>query len=654
MKKVLCGVLGVVALLGGISAPAGAAEDRFQAGREAARAGDLVRLNRLIQEAGDSPLDGYLSYWALSIRLARHENVDADYASFLAREDGSLLAERARADWIRASARSGRWDIVRSQAPLLRQPEQEMNCWLWQAKIAAGSPSIASDADSLWNSTNEPGEACAPVIAALSVLKTADAHWQRARRLLEVQHFAAARATLARLPAGEAPQAQQIAEALENPLLFLSRNHPPVDRPSRETLVLALSRLAQIDYRGAAARLEVLGPVMPAPDRGYLAGVIGWQSARANQPDALTWYHDAGKAEQSAESRTWHVRSALRAQAWGDVRQAIDMMSPDQRALPEWTYWHGRAQKELGRTREAQDDFTRIAGQPSFYGMLAGEELGHPFTAPRAAAPASREELARVENDRSIRRSLTLLRIGSRVDGVREWNWAVRDVNDRFLLAAAEIARREQLYDRAIYSAEKTRTEHDFGLRYLLPYYDTVEPASRRWGLDVYWVYGLMRQESRFISVARSSVGAQGLMQVMPATAKFVAEKIGMPFSADQVKETGTNVTLGTAYLRMMMDRLDNQMALASAAYNAGPGRILRWRTDQPVEGAVFAETIPIAETRDYVKKVLANTVAYAALLTGKPQSLKSRLGVVQSALSPNAPADLTRLPAADGAGLAQ
>lgn len=650
MKKVLCGVLGTLALLWGASAQAGAAEDRFQAGREAARAGDLGRLNRLIQEGGDSPLDGYLSYWALSIRLARRENVDADYTAFLAREDGSLLAERARGDWIRASARAGRWDVVRAQVPLLRQSEQEMSCWLWQAKIAAGSTSIANDADSLWNGTADPGEACAPVITALSVLKSADAHWLRARRLLDARRFAAVRTTLALLPAGQTPPAAQIAEAIENPLRFLAHNYPPIDRTSRETLVLALSRLAQIDWRGAASRVEVLGPVMPAADRAYLAGVLGWQAARANQPDALTWFHAAGNAEQSEESRSWHVRAALRAQAWGDVRLAIDLMPAAQKALPEWVYWHGRAQKELGRAREAQDDFARIAGQPSFYGMLAGDELGRPFTAPRSAAPASREELARVENDRSIRRALALLRLGNRIDGTREWNWAARDASDRFLLASAEIARREQLYDRAIYSAERTRNEHDFGLRYLLPYFDTVEPASRRWGLDVYWVYGLMRQESRFVTGARSSVGAQGLMQVMPATAKFVAQKIGLPYSSESNGDMGTNVMLGTAYLRMMMDRLDNQMALASAAYNAGPGRIQRWRSDQPIEGALFAETIPIAETRDYVKKVLSNTVAYAALLTGQPQSLKSRLGIVQAAINPALEALPANLPSADGA----
>jgi len=161
-------------------------------------------------------------------------------------------------------------------------------------------------------------------------------------------------------------------------------------------------------------------------------------------------------------------------------------------------------------------------------------------------------------------------------------------------------------------------------------------------------VYGLMRQESRFVVVARSSAGAQGLMQVMPGTAKYISKRMNLPYSPNRLAEMDTNVLLGTAYLRMMLDRLDNQQALAAAAYNAGPARIPRWKSDTPMEGAIFAETIPLSETRDYVKKVLANSVAYAALLTGKPQSLKARLGTVLPDGTTNE-TELATMPSGDG-----
>jgi soluble lytic murein transglycosylase len=139
-----------------------------------------------------------------------------------------------------------------------------------------------------------------------------------------------------------------------------------------------------------------------------------------------------------------------------------------------------------------------------------------------------------------------------------------------------------------------------------------------------------MRQESRFVMGAKSSVGAKGLMQLMPATAKWVAKKINLRnFQPARVTEMDTNVTLGTHYMKMVLKSLDNHPVLASAAYNAGPGRARRWRADQPLEGAIYAETIPFPETRDYVKKVMSNAVYYNTLFEGKPQSLKNSLGIV-------------------------
>jgi soluble lytic murein transglycosylase len=149
-----------------------------------------------------------------------------------------------------------------------------------------------------------------------------------------------------------------------------------------------------------------------------------------------------------------------------------------------------------------------------------------------------------------------------------------------------------------------------------------------------------MRQESRFITSAKSNVGASGLMQLMPATAKWVARKIGLrDFSQGRVNDTETNVLLGTSYMRLVMENLDNHPVLASAAYNAGPGRAKKWRADRPLEGAIYAETIPFSETRDYVKKVMSNAVYYSALFNGKPDSLKARLGTI-GARTADAPKD--------------
>ncbi len=163
-----------------------------------------------------------------------------------------------------------------------------------------------------------------------------------------------------------------------------------------------------------------------------------------------------------------------------------------------------------------------------------------------------------------------------------------------------------------------------------MPFRDSVVRRSREIGLDPAYVYGLIRQESRFIMDARSHVGASGLMQVMPATARWTARKIGLAgFTPDQLSDRDTNIAIGTGYLKLVLDDFDGSMPLAAAAYNAGPGRPRTWRNGRPIEAAAWAENVPFGETRDYVKKVLANTTIYAAILSGQPQSLKERLGMV-------------------------
>jgi soluble lytic murein transglycosylase len=200
-------------------------------------------------------------------------------------------------------------------------------------------------------------------------------------------------------------------------------------------------------------------------------------------------------------------------------------------------------------------------------------------------------------------------------------------------LAAADLACQQQVWDRCINTSDRTLHEVDASQRYPTPFREAVLARTRTIGLDAAYVYGLIRQESRFILNARSHVGASGLMQLMPATARWTAKKIGIEgFQASQVQDLETNIALGTGYLKLVLDEFEGSLPMAAAAYNAGPGRPRQWRntsTGTAIDAAIWVESIPFNETRDYVKKVLANTVQYAALLTGQPQSLKARLGQV-------------------------
>jgi soluble lytic murein transglycosylase len=232
---------------------------------------------------------------------------------------------------------------------------------------------------------------------------------------------------------------------------------------------------------------------------------------------------------------------------------------------------------------------------------------------------------------------------------VREWNYTTNlhqsgGMGDRELLAAADFACQREVWDRCINTSERTKSVVDVAQRFPTPFRNTVLERANGIGLDPAYVYGLIRQESRFIMDARSHVGASGLMQVMPATARWTAKKIGLSnFTPDQLNDRDTNITIGTAYLKLALDDFAGSMPMAAAAYNAGPGRPRSWRNGPVLDAAIWAESVPFAETRDYVKKVLANTTNYAAMLTGLPQSLKSRLGTIgpRDAAAPEVNKDL-------------
>jgi soluble lytic murein transglycosylase len=216
-----------------------------------------------------------------------------------------------------------------------------------------------------------------------------------------------------------------------------------------------------------------------------------------------------------------------------------------------------------------------------------------------------------------------------RTEATREWMFAVRRLDDQQLLASAELARREGFYDRAIGTAGRTELLHDYRLRYLAPFREVFREHADAHGMEEAWILGTVRQESRFIVDARSAAGAAGLMQLLPQTARWMARRSGYPrYSAARVTEVGTNVALGSRYLRHMLERLGHPV-LASTAYNAGPTRARRWQPARSLEGAIFVESIPLDETREYVKRVMANTVHYALLLEGRSTSLTERLGVI-------------------------
>ena len=614
------------------TAGAASADDRFLAARDAARVGDRAKFERMASELKGHDLESYVEYWRIFQDLETSD--PTTIRSFLLRHETSYIAEKLRSDWLKVLGKKQEWAEFDVEYPRLVQPSQELACYALQSRRVRGDAGMLDDAMPLWLSLIEPPEACYPVLEALILEKRvlADAVWVRVRRQFEANRTVAARYSMNYLPAAQTPDPRIAAAVIDAPLPWLIKlpASRAGSRMNRELAALAISRIARNDPRMAAEQLSRIEGQLQSAEKGWAWTQVGWQAAFRHMPEALAWYRKAGDAMMSDEVAQWKVRAALRDQDWGEVRATIEKMPPALAAQPAWVYWLGRAYQAGGLIEEANVRYEKLAGQPNFYGNLADEELGRKILTPPRAVPPTPDEVVRMEARSGVQRSLALFRVNMRSEGVREWNWMLRGMSDRDLLTVSDIAHRAGVYDRAIAAADRTKTEHDYSLRYLTPYSEQVRPAAQRQSLDDAWVYGLMRQESRFVTNARSTVGASGLMQLMPATAKWVARKIGLnDFHQGQVNDTEVNVLLGTSYMRLVLESLDNHPVLASAAYNAGPGRARRWRAARPLEGAIYAETIPFSETRDYVKKVMSNSVYYSAQFDGQPQTIKNRLGVI-------------------------
>jgi soluble lytic murein transglycosylase len=598
---------------------------------DAFRAGDALKLAKSSASLGGHVLAPYLEYWRLKLRL--EESADAEVRAFLQREAGSYVAELLRAGWLKELGKRGEWQSFEQELPLLAQDDLELRCYGWLSRLARSDEGAYEEAKAIWLEPRELSNGCNALVGSMLGAQriSVDDLWRRVRVLFENGQLGAARRTLAFLPAGEKHDERQLNQAATAPKNFLASPPRSLEhRAAREMAVFAVLRLGRSDPEAAVDVLRgKFGERLPAQDTTYLWGRLAYEGARRLLPEAHQWYRLADDAALNDEQLAWKARAALRAADWQAVRDAVDRMSVRARQDPAWTYWYGRALGSQGREDGARAYFLRISGQPNFYGLLAAEELGAMAGIPEPFHVASEAEVGAAAVNPGLVRALELYRLDLRAEATREWVFSIRGMADAQLLAAAELARRAGIFDRAINTAERTVSAHNYKVRFLTPFKEVFDEHARIFGLEEAWVLGLVRQESRFIVNAKSSVGAKGLMQLMPATARWVAKRNGLKnFSPARVAEVPINVALGTGYLKLVLDDLGHAV-LASAAYNAGPGRARRWRDARPLEGAIYAETIPFNETRDYVKKVMANTMYYAQLIGGKLVPLKDRLGQI-------------------------
>jgi len=602
------------------------------AAREAMNRKQWSVLGALVPQAKSDPLGMYPEYWLLRYQLwspPTGGRPTADLQKFINGNPDAYLADRLRADWLLAAARSGDFETVRKLAPV-KNTNAQVECAILDAKHMTGQRATAAQAIAAF----APGGSCWALYDQLVADRILgwDELEPQLRDAIEANKTTDARKFVQYM---FEPRDQKTYDVLiKDPMRWLTRqDRLPVGRNEKELVTIALARLARSDINVADSYLRrEWAKSMAKSNLAWIRGQYALVAALNLDSRADDWYHEAGHIRMTDYNAGWKVRAALRQPKidWKWVIESIDQMPAAQQADPSWVYWKARGMAATGRRDQANAAYASIADRFDFYGQLSAEELGRRITVPPRATPVSDREIAEARANPGLRRAVQLFRLGWRQEAVPEWNFALRGMSDRQLIAAAELARAENIYDRVVNTSDRTEKEFDFSQRFIAPFEGRVTAKANAIALDPAWVYGLIRQESRFIMDARSHVGASGLMQLMPATAKWVAGKIGMSnFTPDSVNDFDTNTELGTNYLNMVLRDLNGSQMLASAGYNAGPRRPHNWRSTftHPVEGAIFAETIPFNETRTYVKNVMSNAVYYAAMFSGQSQSLKERLG---------------------------
>ncbi|WP_295392144.1 transglycosylase SLT domain-containing protein [uncultured Thiodictyon sp.] len=604
----------------------------------ALKAGDRAAFTALLEGLRVDPLYPYLRFADLDLKSAP----DATLAGFLAEFPDTPQAERVRAAAVQRLAAAGRWaDLAR----LYREDDDsiERRCLYLRALIETGRAERALTPvrlEPLWLVGHPQPAACDPVFAAWRAQGGLDSVllWQRIRLALAAGETGLARRLGTDLPAAERPRLDRWLAVRARPALVLEPDPTPAADPLAAAILAdGIARLARTNPQGAASALRT-GRALLATDPAaadLALAAVGRALTAAGDPTGLAIWDGMSAGADNLAAQERRLRAAIAQEDWSWVAAWVGRMPDSAEKRDRWLYWLGRAQSALGDEAAARVTLTQAAAERSLWGLLAADRLGLPYALEQQPVPAEPERIRRLAAAPALLRIRLLRLLGREADMRREWRTLTRSLERPDLLAAAYVADALRWHDQAIYTLVRTGYWDDLELRFPLAYRDQVQAQAAASGLPPDWVYGVIRQESVFNPTVASPVGALGLMQLMPATARQVAADLGLPPpTRAAILDPALNVQLGSHYLAQLRDRLGHA-ALATAAYNAGPQRVARWLPAQCMAADRWIAAIPFDETRGYVERVLAYRIIYGARLGLPPQRLSDLLPPVCAKAAP-------------------
>lgn len=590
----------------------------------------------------DYPLYPYLAYKELKTNLqsAKPQQI----SDFLESYPNSPLTERLRGEWLSRLAKRGAWrnylkfDVASSSS--------KRRCNTGLALYHTGNKEAAfKAAQNLWLVAKSQVKTCDPLFKVWENAGgiTNELVWQRIRLAIEKKQADLAAFLVKRLPKHQRALGLAWVAVHKNPSKVTQLKVLRKDSaPSRDILTHGLIRYS---YRDLDKMIKAWTGLTKThrfnqDQRARVESTIALRLMRKNREGAAQRLKKVPLAKGGDEAFENVFRVSLRYQDWPMILTWIAALPERERGSDRWRYWRARGMENTGKVHEARKFYAGLSLTRGYYSFHAADRIGVSYTlddAPVLVSPAVADSLERSDN---VRSALELMAINRKTDARREWRSLVKRLDRVQLKAAAKFAQHQKWHNLAIMTVAKSGHYDDLELRFPLAYRSLVSRHSGSSDLDMAWVYALMRQESAFRPEARSSVGARGLMQLMPATAKYVARKTRTRYrKVAQLYDPGLNIRLGTSYLRIVLDDLNNNPVLATAAYNAGPHRVKKWLPpDQTMPADAWVELIPFDETRKYVKRIMEYTVVYEQRIGLTPTRLAERMPEIGTPVPINAP----------------
>jgi len=618
----------------GLAVPTGAGEldderGRFLAARKALNEGKTAQFEKLADGLRDYPLYPYLRYAWLSKRLSLKR--EPEIREFLDAWEDVPVSTLLRNAWLRRLVRAGRWQ---SFLEYYRDTDSvKLQCQALHARIRTKrTEGIIDDTRRLWLVGKSQPSECDPAFEHLYANGGVDDDlvWQRIRLAMAKGQTSLAVFLSRRLDAEDQQWVVKWQKAHLNPVWHLRHTRWQDQPVVREIYLHAVKRAV----RSNPARADELWQELKkrhdfSPQQASDAErAIALRAAYTGHPDAWQWIGRYREAKDDDIIREWRIRTALAAEDWQAVRTSIEQLPYEERMSTRWRYWRANALLNTGDTQRANLLFRRIAKSRDYYGFLAADRLGLDYTLDDQPIHWTQPEIDALLDIPGILRARELFLAGQLTDARREWREVIRQLDTRQLQLASVLASQIGWHDRAILTVAQSDHFDDLKLRFPIRFSEHIEKSASSNRLDPAWVYGVIRQESVFMHDARSSAGARGLMQIMPSTGRAIARKLGIKrFSIANLYEPARNIHFGTSYLRQMLDRFDDNMVLATAAYNAGPLRVDKWLPKAGCQRPdIWAERVPFTETRNYLSRVMAYSVIYDWRLTDRAGRVSQRM----------------------------